>query len=132
MIYKIITKIIANRLKPLLAQLISPKQTKYVQGRQILDGIMVACETIHSLKATKKRGILTKLDLCKPYDKLNWNFLYNTLRAFWFCRGLDPMDIQNGLLYVHSNPLKVYNKGILYPRFYSLSQWKTLGTCLRR
>jgi hypothetical protein len=52
-IYKIITKLIINRIKPLLPHLISSKQTRYVEGRKILDGIILAHETIHSLKISK-------------------------------------------------------------------------------
>ena len=48
-IYKVISKVIANRLKPLLPGLISPEQSGYVEGRQILDNILLAQEMIHSL-----------------------------------------------------------------------------------
>ena len=41
-IYKIITKVITNRQKPLLPGLISPEQSGFVEGRQILDGIIVS------------------------------------------------------------------------------------------
>ena len=62
-IYKIISKVIANRLKPLLPILISPEQKGYVEGRQILDGIILTHEVIHSLKQTKNPGMLLKIDL---------------------------------------------------------------------
>jgi len=51
--YKIITKVIANRLKPILPNLILEEQTCYMEGTQILDGIILANEIIHSLKTTK-------------------------------------------------------------------------------
>ena len=70
-IYKLISKVIANRLKPLLPLLISPEQTGYVEGRQIMDGIILSNEVIHSLKLLKKPGMLLKLDLCKAFDKLS-------------------------------------------------------------
>ena len=70
-IYKIISKVIANRLKPLLSFIISPEQAGFVEGRQILDGIILVHETIHSLKTTKTPSMLLKLDLSKAYDKLN-------------------------------------------------------------
>eukprot|EP00253_Pinus_taeda_P033428 PITA_33428 len=52
-VYKIISKVIANRLKPLLPSLISEEQTCYVEGRQILNNIIQAHEVVHSLKFNK-------------------------------------------------------------------------------
>eukprot|EP00253_Pinus_taeda_P012529 PITA_12529 len=52
-IYKVIYKVIANRLKLLLPLLILPEQSGYVEGRQILDGIILTHEIIHSLKHSK-------------------------------------------------------------------------------
>ena len=51
--------------------LISPEQTGFVEGRQILDGIILTHEMIHSLKHTKTLGMLIKIDLAKAYDKVN-------------------------------------------------------------
>lgn len=70
-IYKIITKVIANRLKPLLPLIISPEQVWFVEGRKILNHIILVHEAIHSLKKDKKPSMLLKLDLSKAYDKLN-------------------------------------------------------------
>ena len=83
-IYKIISKVIANRLKPPLPLIISQEQAGFVEGRQILDGIILVHETIHSLKVTKTPGMLLKRDLSKAYDKLNWKFLEGILKAFGF------------------------------------------------
>ena len=52
-ILKIVTKVIVNRLKPLLPSLVSSKQTRFVEGCQILDGIILAHEIIHSLKRSQ-------------------------------------------------------------------------------
>eukprot|EP00253_Pinus_taeda_P035520 PITA_35520 len=53
-IYKIVSKVIALRLKPILPLIISPEQSGYVEGRQITGGIILTHEIIHSLKQTKK------------------------------------------------------------------------------
>ena len=69
-IYKIISKVIANRMKKLLPLIISLEKTGYVEGRQILDGIILTHEVIHSLKNNKEPGMLLKIDLSKAFDKL--------------------------------------------------------------
>ena len=49
-IYKIVSKLVANRLKPLLKYIVSKEKGGFVEGRQVLDGIFIADETIHSMK----------------------------------------------------------------------------------
>ena len=83
-IYKIITKVIANRLKPILPSLISLEQSGFVEGRQISDGIILVHEILHSIKCKKLSGMLVKLDIAKAYDKLNWQFIQKMLEAFGF------------------------------------------------
>eukprot|EP00253_Pinus_taeda_P023386 PITA_23386 len=83
-IYKLISKVVANRLKPLLPLLILPEQTGYVEGRQIMDGIILSKEVIHSLKILKKPSMIMKLDLSKAFDKLSWEYIHQMLLAFGF------------------------------------------------
>ncbi|KAK3211774.1 hypothetical protein Dsin_016480 [Dipteronia sinensis] len=77
-IYKIVTKCVANRLKPSLHNLISPSQSAYVPGRLIFVNVLVAFESLHSLASRKygKRGQMTlKLAMSKAYDRVEWAFL---------------------------------------------------------
>jgi exonuclease III len=83
-IYKIITKVIANRLKPILPFVISKEQAGYVEGRQIMDSVILAHEVISSLKSTKTPGMLIKLDLSKAFDKASWQYLRAILNSFGF------------------------------------------------
>eukprot|EP00253_Pinus_taeda_P018950 PITA_18950 len=85
-IYKIISKFIANRLRPILPSIISEEQSGYVEGRQILDNILLAQEMIHTLHSRKEIGMLMQLDLSKAYDKASWRYLEAILEAFGFCR----------------------------------------------
>eukprot|EP00253_Pinus_taeda_P028760 PITA_28760 len=85
-IYKIISKVIANRLKSILPGIISEEQSGYVEGRQILDNILLVQEMIHSLHSRKEAGMLMQLDLSKAYDKVSWRYLEAVLDAFGFCR----------------------------------------------
>ena len=83
-IYKIISKVIANRLKPLLPTLVSEEQMGYVEGRQILDNIIQAHETIHSLITNKKVGMIMQLDIAKAYDKVSWLYIISILKSYAF------------------------------------------------
>jgi len=67
-IYKIIAALIAKRLNPLLDSLIFAEKIGFVEGRQILDGLVVTQEVIHSLNMKKQKGMMIKLDLSKAYD----------------------------------------------------------------
>ena len=79
--YKLITKVLVQRLKKVLPGLISPFQSSFVPGRQITDNIIIMQESLHTMRRKKGfRGLMAiKLDLDKAYDKLNWNFIRNTL-----------------------------------------------------
>lgn len=55
-----------------------------MEGRQILDGILLTKEMIHSLKKTKMLGMMIKVDLAKAYDRVRWKFLKEVLREFGF------------------------------------------------
>eukprot|EP00253_Pinus_taeda_P032540 PITA_32540 len=83
-IYKIVSKVVALRLKPLLPGIIFPKQSGYVEGSQITDGIILSHEIIHSLKHSKKPGMLLKIDLSKAFDSISWDYMEKILSAFGF------------------------------------------------
>lgn len=83
-VYKILSKILSSRIKPLLPKLISEEQTCFVPGRSILDGILIIKEAIHSSSKRKIPSMLIKLDIQKAYDMVDWRFLCKTLEAFDF------------------------------------------------
>ncbi|KAK9169574.1 hypothetical protein Syun_001714 [Stephania yunnanensis] len=80
--YKIITKIVANRLKCVMSHLVNPAQTSFVEGRHITDNILIAQELLHSMRTVRGRKgwLAVKIDLEKAYDRLSWNFIKDTLR----------------------------------------------------
>nr|CAN74099.1 hypothetical protein VITISV_028591 [Vitis vinifera] len=67
-LYKIIAKVLANRLKGVMGKLVSNSQNAFVEGRQILDAILVANEAIDSRKRSVGTGLVCKLDIEKAYD----------------------------------------------------------------
>ncbi|CAN6568827.1 unnamed protein product [Malus baccata var. baccata] len=85
--YKILSKILANRLKPLLPEIISPTQNAFVVGRQIQDNIGIAHELFHFLKMRKakcKFELGIKLDMHKAYDRVEWDFLMVVMEKLGF------------------------------------------------
>jgi hypothetical protein len=71
LIYKLIAKIIASRLKPIFSSYISEEQFGFLDERQIHDVVSITQEVLHSMKAKKRPGFIMKLDLEKAYDKVN-------------------------------------------------------------
>lgn len=67
-VYKIISKIIANKLKPLLPTLVLEEQTRYAEGRQILNNVIQAHKVVHSLTSNRQATIIMQLNLEKAYD----------------------------------------------------------------
>jgi hypothetical protein len=82
--YKIIAKLLANRLTVVLEKIISPPQSVFVKCRQILDSVLITNECLDSRLKASLPGVLCKLDLEKAYDHVNWDFLIYLLRRCGF------------------------------------------------
>lgn len=80
-IYKIIAKCIANRLKPQLPDYIHASQEAFIEGRRISNNIIIAQEITHSfsLSSWKNKAFMLKIDLAKAFDRLEWNFIVTAL-----------------------------------------------------
>ena len=88
-VYKILSKVLANRMKRVLPLIISESQSAFVPGRQITDNINVAFELMHGLR-NRRRGKLCqmaiKLDMSKAYDRVEWGFLKRVMVRMGFAR----------------------------------------------
>ncbi|MCH79282.1 cysteine-rich receptor-like protein kinase [Trifolium medium] len=74
-LYKILAKVLANRLRAVIGNVISEAQTAFVKDRQILDGILIANEVVDEARKCKKELLLFKVDFEKAYDSVDWGYL---------------------------------------------------------
>jgi hypothetical protein len=88
--FKVFTKVGTNRVTGIAENVVKPTQTAFMPGRQILEGVVILHETIHELHRKKMDGVLFKIDFEKAYDKVNWDFLQQTMRM----KGFDPIWCQ--------------------------------------
>ncbi|GJR88927.1 RNA-directed DNA polymerase, eukaryota [Tanacetum coccineum] len=83
-VYKVVTKIMANRLALVIADIVSETQSAFVAERQILDGPFILNEVLHWCKKKNKKAMFFKVDFSKAYDSVRWDFLIDVLEAFGF------------------------------------------------
>ena len=83
-LYKIVAKVYANRMKPLLHNWILPSQTWFVLNRCILDNIFLTFEAIEWTRENKQELSMLLLDFEKAYDRVKWTFLRQAMIRMGF------------------------------------------------
>jgi len=85
-VYEIIAKIMVNRLRPILGKIINAAQSAFVPYRSIHDNILLAHDVINKFNNMKgkKSWVALKLDMEKAYDRVEWEFLFESLKILGF------------------------------------------------
>lgn len=81
--FKVISKVMVNRLRPIMMKLVGPFQNSFLPGCSTLDNVILTQEIMHSMnrKKGKKGFMIMEIDLQKAYDSLDWGFLESILLA---------------------------------------------------
>nr|GEU60220.1 RNA-directed DNA polymerase, eukaryota, reverse transcriptase zinc-binding domain protein [Tanacetum cinerariifolium] len=90
--YKIIGKILANRLSLVIDNIISQEQSAFVKGRQIMDGPIILNEVISWCKSKNEQSLLFKVDFQKAFNSVRWDHLDDI-----FCSPTDEFTFHRGL-----------------------------------
>ena len=86
-LYKLVSKVLANRLRKVLPHIISDFQSAFQSNKALSDNILVAFELLHHMKRRKSRKtghMALKLDMSKAYDRLEWIFLQRIMEKMGF------------------------------------------------
>ena len=83
-VYKILSASLANRMKPILTNLVSETQCGFVPGRFIGDNTRLIYDVMHYLNKNNKVGLLILIDFEKAFDSISWVFINKVLKFFNF------------------------------------------------
>ncbi|CAN0829616.1 Transposon TX1 uncharacterized 149 kDa protein [Linum grandiflorum] len=85
--YRLLAKVLANRIRRLMPHIIREEQSAFVQGRSIMDNVIITFESLHSMstKLCPKVGdVALKMDISKAYDRVEWKYLEQVLLMLGF------------------------------------------------
>ena len=117
-VYRIISKILVLRLKPVLNCCISQNQSAFVPGRQIIDNVVIAHEFIHCLNNRMfgtNAFMALKLDMSKAYDRVEWLFVLKIMEKMGFCQKWRDWIFKCMSSVVYSFNLNGEKRGIVTP-----------------
>ncbi|PKU65997.1 integrator complex subunit 11 [Dendrobium catenatum] len=121
-IYKLVAKILLNRLMKVIHALISEEQITFIKGRAISDHVLLVQEFFHKFRFSKsKRGMVAaKLDMEQAYDNMAWDTLKQILELFGF-----PIKLSNLLMDCVTNPIfMIQVNGVILDRIVGKSGFR--------
>lgn len=83
-LYKVIAKLLANRLKLVIGSVIGEAQTDFIKGRNILEGPLIINEVCNWVKKVKTKALIFKVDFHKAFDSVNWEYLDSVMLQMGF------------------------------------------------
>ncbi|XP_071688580.1 uncharacterized protein [Rutidosis leptorrhynchoides] len=114
--YKIIAKLLSNRIKKVIPNLVGFEQSAFIKGRNIMDGVLFANESLEFLRSKHIKSMVFKVDFEKAFDSLNWDFLDEMMLLMGFgskwrkwitsCIGSASVSVL-----VNGSPTKEFNLG---------------------
>lgn len=122
-LYKICSKVLANRLREVLNDIIFEEQSAFIPGRLITNNVLLAYECIHYLKRKKgKTGCCAiKLDMAKAYDRVEWAYL----RSIMVKLGFAEFWISTIMKCVETVSFSIRVNGHLSDFFHTLQRYQT-------
>jgi len=82
--YKILAKVLANKLKKVMHSIINERQSTFIEGRHMLHSVVIANEVVEEAKRCQKPCFVFKVDYEKAYDSMSWEFLFYMMRIMGF------------------------------------------------
>ncbi|TYK02022.1 uncharacterized protein E5676_scaffold680G00040 [Cucumis melo var. makuwa] len=142
--YKVVAKVLADKLKGVMNLIISPYQSAFIEDRQILDPILIANKAVEDYCANKKKGWILKLDLEKAFDRVDGGFLEKVLQPkmdfldyglyqkyqvlhIYQCMGNDEFSRMAGKLGCKMEKLRFLYMGLPLGRYPRKFDWQTLN-----
>lgn len=83
-IYKILAKVLAMRMKLVMGKIIGEAQSAFIEGRFILDRVVVLNEVVEDSKKSKERALFLKVDFDKAYNSIDWSYMLEMLAILNF------------------------------------------------
>jgi hypothetical protein len=111
---KLFSKMVANRLRPRLGELVSMNQSAFIKKRSLHDNFVMVRKVARKINMRRNTGVLIKLDLARAFDSISWSFLFEVLRRM----GFGERFLKWIALLLHTVNTKVLVNGVPGDRIY--------------